>query len=334
MIMSVSCLFSKFVAALERAAGRVCRCGMRPVYFGRHVSNVPDGALVVFPVRSTLLGCGIAGIVAFKCPRPSPTEAPLAQLADLAQRVCRSGPAGDASPPERSVADYLGGEACIEALWRQVHALKRANIFTRLCGDETLQSEMDRLARALAEHAETEGRQFDDAMGRLNAADADVMALRIDRLRDIAWCLRAEILANIAKVRGLMNGVAAPPAVEAVAVFRNLNAVLNSIDRLEVAGRRFPFGGRCSLYENVWKRGSRQAPAPDRTRPTTATRHLSSRPPICRCAAGPPASSGSAPMGRSPSHPAQTWLRASSTSACRRRSPPSAWSGNVPRHRW
>jgi predicted CoA-substrate-specific enzyme activase len=36
-----------------------------------------------------------------------------------------------------------------------------------------------------------------------------------------------------------------------------------SIDRFEVAGRRFPFGGRCSLYENVWKRKSRNAAAPD-----------------------------------------------------------------------
>ena len=36
-----------------------------------------------------------------------------------------------------------------------------------------------------------------------------------------------------------------------------------SIDRFEVAGRRFPFGGRCSLYENVWKRKSRTAAAPD-----------------------------------------------------------------------
>ena len=35
------------------------------------------------------------------------------------------------------------------------------------------------------------------------------------------------------------------------------------IDRFEVAGRRFPFGGRCSLYENVWKRKSRTAPAAD-----------------------------------------------------------------------
>ena len=30
-----------------------------------------------------------------------------------------------------------------------------------------------------------------------------------------------------------------------------------TIDRFEVAGRRFPFGGRCSLYENVWKRKAR-----------------------------------------------------------------------------
>ncbi len=36
-----------------------------------------------------------------------------------------------------------------------------------------------------------------------------------------------------------------------------------SIDRFEVAGRRFPFGGRCSLYENVWKRNARVVDAPD-----------------------------------------------------------------------
>jgi len=36
-----------------------------------------------------------------------------------------------------------------------------------------------------------------------------------------------------------------------------------SVDRFEVAGRRFPFGGRCSLYENVWKRKSRTTAAPD-----------------------------------------------------------------------
>ncbi|MDH3443038.1 MAG: acyl-CoA dehydratase activase, partial [Deltaproteobacteria bacterium] len=40
-------------------------------------------------------------------------------------------------------------------------------------------------------------------------------------------------------------------------------AMYCSIDHFEVAGRIFPFGGRCSLYENVWKRKSRTAPASD-----------------------------------------------------------------------
>jgi predicted CoA-substrate-specific enzyme activase len=35
------------------------------------------------------------------------------------------------------------------------------------------------------------------------------------------------------------------------------------IDRFEVSGRRFPFGGRCSLFEGTWKRRARTKPAPD-----------------------------------------------------------------------
>ncbi|MDH5563199.1 MAG: acyl-CoA dehydratase activase, partial [Nitrospirota bacterium] len=40
-------------------------------------------------------------------------------------------------------------------------------------------------------------------------------------------------------------------------------AMYCSIDRFIVAGRRFPFGGRCSLFESVWKRKVRTVAAPD-----------------------------------------------------------------------
>jgi predicted CoA-substrate-specific enzyme activase len=36
-----------------------------------------------------------------------------------------------------------------------------------------------------------------------------------------------------------------------------------TIDRFEVAGRHFPFGGRCSLFEHVWKRGGRASAVAD-----------------------------------------------------------------------
>ncbi len=56
-----------------------------------------------------------------------------------------------------------------------------------------------------------------------------------------------------------------------------------SIDRFEVSGRRFPFGGRCSLFENVWKRKTRIAPVPDRVEQRAAilfgiTKHIDKSP--------------------------------------------------------
>ena len=36
------------------------------VYFGKYVDRVPNGSIVFFPCRQTMLCCGIAGIVAFK----------------------------------------------------------------------------------------------------------------------------------------------------------------------------------------------------------------------------------------------------------------------------
>jgi len=237
MRTSTPCLFIHSVLALLRnAAARLRRLGIRAVYFGRCPSHMPDGSLVLFPLRRTVLGCGIAGIVAFKPPRPAPAATPVTDLDALAQRMRQNSLAGGFAA-ERGAAEYLGGESCIESLWRQVQSLKRSAAFGRLYGDEALQAQIDRLAAGLAEHAEAEGRRFDDAMGRLDAADVDVMAPRVDRLRDIAWCLRSEILANIVKVRDLLQAAGGSPSPEAVAVFRNLNAVLNSIDRMEVRGR-------------------------------------------------------------------------------------------------
>jgi glucosamine--fructose-6-phosphate aminotransferase (isomerizing) len=208
-----------------------------PVYFGRCPSRVPDGSIVVFPARATLFGCGIAGIVAFKPPKAAPATIPLKDMATLTQQVQASGLGVSKYGSERPAEDYLGGGRCIEALWDHVQSLKRVQAFERLFGDAPLQAEIGRLAAALTQQADAEGRQFEDVMGRLNAADVDIMAARIDRLRDIAWCLQAEILANIAKVRNLLNASDHPPTTAAVRILRNLNAVLNSIDRMEVRGR-------------------------------------------------------------------------------------------------
>lgn len=56
----------------------------------------------------------------------------------------------------------------------------------------------------------------------------------------------------------------ASPEIKRVGRFTCRACQMNcGIDRFEVAGRRFPFGGRCSLFEHVWKRTGRTVAAPD-----------------------------------------------------------------------
>ena len=151
MMTSLSEIFAG-AAALVRAGARwLNRLMTLPVYFGRCRSCVPDGSLVVFPLNQTMFGCGIAGIVAFKPSKASPATIALADLNALADRVRGNGLGYGGSRGERSAADYLGGDVCLESLWNQVQSLKREDAFVALFGDDRLQSEIDRLAAALAE---------------------------------------------------------------------------------------------------------------------------------------------------------------------------------------
>jgi glucosamine--fructose-6-phosphate aminotransferase (isomerizing) len=211
-----------------------------PVYLGRCLSRVPPGALVLFPLHATQFGCGIAGFVALKRPissASSQTTSSLAGIAALAETAVNRGFDTCVLPAGALGSDYLGGDEKLEDLWRAVLELKRRESFGGLYADSALQAQVQALAARLAERVEIEGRAFNEHMGRLSTADADRMSQQLDRLRDITWCLRAEILGNISKVRELVADSVEPVSNQALMVFRDLNAVLNSIDRMEVRGR-------------------------------------------------------------------------------------------------
>jgi len=218
----------------------ICRLPRRlktPVYFGRCLSSVPAGSLVIFPLQRALLGCGIAGIVALKRPASPAQGLSIPGITALAERVDGRGFDACNSTDGRLAEDYLGGAEGIEALWQSALGLKRPEAFSAIFADGALQSGIAGLVAVLTERAEAEGRRFGEHVGRLSAADADRMSQQVERLRDIAWCLRAEVLGNLAKVRELAAGSGDAVSTQSLLVFRNLNAVLNSIDRMEVRGR-------------------------------------------------------------------------------------------------
>ena len=206
------------------------------VYFGRYIDRVPGGAIVFFPCRHTTLGCGIAGIVAFKNKTAKHGDFDLDLLKDMARNV----EAGSRQSPlqkDRFNDRYLGGGANIEKLWQSVQAIKSDHQFFSVFSNDKAQHQIERLANSLSAVTETQTALLAEKMGHLPADVVEQVSHRLEKLKDITWCLKADILSNTKKIRDLLVNSPASPSMAALKVFKKLNAVLNSIDRLEVRGR-------------------------------------------------------------------------------------------------
>ena len=206
------------------------------VYFGKYADRLPDGSLVFFPCRQTLLCCGIAGIVTFKSKPKARHDFKLDSLEGIVAEIEAAGYA-PCQQHGRWNDCYLGGSEKTDALWHRVQALKTEDRFFSVFSDQTAQKQIERLANHLGAIIQTETGLLAEQMGRLPSERVDLISLRIEKLKDIAWSLDKDVLSNIKKIRDFLAGSPEAPSRTSVGVFKKINAVLNSIDRLEVRGR-------------------------------------------------------------------------------------------------
>ena len=231
-------LANEFFKPIRPSWNRLCRLLTADVYFGRSPAGVPPGSLVFFPLPQNVLGCGIAAIVSYKNNRPGKSLQSVGLLDDLVKPIeCQGYKAchkNDFSGPDES---YLGGKDLIESLWQRVQAIRCEDPFFALYTDATERKLLHIVGERLSAIVETEAKILAQHMGRLPAPKVELMAARIDKLKDITWCIRSEILDNLKKIDALLNGSNKQSQPSVVSSFKKINTVLNSIDRLEVRGR-------------------------------------------------------------------------------------------------
>jgi len=206
------------------------------VYFGRHLNNVPDNALVFFPLNETLLCCGIAGIITVK--RTAREDSlDIQALQETATQIAQHGFRACESQGLSFIDHYLGGQQEIDTLLKRVRCLKEDDRFAILYVDEGIQDQLAGMTEDLTDLEEHETQGLQERMGRLEQEDINTCTKRIEELKDITWCLKNEVTANVAKIKELISPDFTPPSPAALKVYKKINAVLNSIDRLEVRGR-------------------------------------------------------------------------------------------------
>ncbi len=207
------------------------------IFFAKDLSRVPNGSIVFFPLQQNFLSCGLAGIVAFKKKRKTADTIDTAALNAMAETIQAHRFQNCKEKGYDLDRYYLGGRELIKDFLKSAHTLKSKEQFFTIFTHQDVQQELIKIAGRLNRIIISEAQLLSAQMGHLATPDVAVLFTRIEDLRDIAWCLSSEIGDNVENIKHLMAANGEPPSHHALNIFKNINAVLNSIDRLEVRGR-------------------------------------------------------------------------------------------------
>ena len=207
------------------------------VYFGKNPANVPCRSFIFFPCPENILCCGLAGIVSFKKEKKQAPDIDITSIEDIIGRI------GTHSfnlciKNNFSIHDnYLCGGEIIRSLLESAGELKRDEPFFEIFINNKLQKKIAALSERISRIIDSESKILSRQMGRLEPSAVEVMSNRIEDLKDIAWLLSNEIGQNVIKIKDLLGLSGNNPSFSTLALYKKINAVLNSIDRLEVRGR-------------------------------------------------------------------------------------------------
>ncbi|MFO7963816.1 MAG: SIS domain-containing protein [Desulfobacterales bacterium] len=227
-------MFSRHLnmCGIARCMRRILHVLRKPVYFGRDLGSVPGDGIVFFPLKRNVFYCGLAGILSFQKEKPTQTVN-VSDIEHLVETVC----ANNITTHPANKSDYLGGEAAIQNLLTAVRLLKTGEAFYRIFNDEKLQASLRRYDDRLKAVITTDSGIIAKQMGNLQPETVAAIIDRLEILKDIEWCITSEVLENIHKVCQLGCDPQNSPSMAKLLIFKKINSVLNSIDRLEVRGR-------------------------------------------------------------------------------------------------
>jgi glucosamine--fructose-6-phosphate aminotransferase (isomerizing) len=206
------------------------------VHWGRHPAQCAPPCLIFFPVHQTLFGCGLAGIVAYRNPSATDSPADALQALEAAEQEISKHSCTYCSDRDLSLnRHFLGGPGALEKAFQAARTLKANPSFCHLFSSPGDLQRLKKVAARLAATTACEGAFFEHQAGRMEPGSVEAAAHCLETLKDISWALEKELLGNIDRVRDLMAGTA--PEAESLTVYKQINSVLNAIDRLEVRGR-------------------------------------------------------------------------------------------------
>lgn len=205
--------------------------------FFKHMSQVGDNTIVFFPVYGTTLCCGLSALVAFKGSTEDKNQPSLKEI-DALTGSLEAYSLNTCMDQSLSLqTSYLNGDATLTTFLHKTKSLKRDFPFFEIFSKNEKKEHIEKIVKTIREFIKTETEGLKEKMAELAADEVDTALKRLEILKDINWCMEKEVLENIEKIKNIAVRHTTPENSSIISLFKRINAVLNSIDRLEVRGR-------------------------------------------------------------------------------------------------
>jgi glucosamine--fructose-6-phosphate aminotransferase (isomerizing) len=228
----------RYVAFSERIRiflKKTLRCP--EIYCGMSLKSVPPGAVVLFPVQDSQLNCGLTGIVAFKREEATTSRVPTHKLESMISRLKGYTYRAIRGEGGNLIAKYLGGETFVKELQDVIHGLKATSSLYTFFQGASIRRRLERASLILEGVINGEEHEYHQRLNLLSPEENGVVVSRISLLKDMIWSLQQEILKNVEKIGELSGFTRRDMPRPAFDRLKNMNTLLNNLDRLEVRGR-------------------------------------------------------------------------------------------------
>ncbi|MBN1662151.1 MAG: SIS domain-containing protein [Deltaproteobacteria bacterium] len=213
-----------------------------PICIGRNPCSAPAPSIILFPFLKHVFFCGLAGILSVNRPvekskrksKAADAGASLSKYFAHALKYDLQSVLSGAVGSDR----YLGGDDAITEMDKNILLLKSALPFEHLFFDVQKTGQLSDLSAKMDLFLKQEDIILEENAGRFYTADMEVINARLIALKDVAWAVKKDILENVDSIKKLAGvdtvGMLSPAALKK---YREMNFLLNCLDRLEVRGR-------------------------------------------------------------------------------------------------
>ena len=193
------------------------------IEFGTSITGAEENAIIFFPYQPNTVSCGISAFIAFKG-SGSPEHFNLNPLQEMVLSL-------------KTKSDFSGSDDLLNTLFEECQGFKQEGIFSVLFFNKEKRRLLLSISKTIEQLIKDQTAAFKEEDSNLSSSDIEIISNRLEKLQDICWCLKKEILDNITAISNLTIGLESSDNARGLKIFKRINAVLNSIDRLEVRGR-------------------------------------------------------------------------------------------------